>query len=161
MQPGMASKISIYDLNFSDFTTLLSSWGEPAYRAEQIWRGLYKQFYDSPDQFSNLPASLQHRLVEEFSTTDANGRNSFSLLYPETIQVSADGETQKTLFSTSAVNKINPSLIEAVLMRYDRRFTLCISTQVGCAMGCVFCATGQMGKTHIPLHTLLALRCTT
>ena len=148
MQPGMASKQSIYDLNFSDFTTLLSSWGEPAYRAEQIWRGLYKQFYDSPDQFSNLPASLQHRLVEEFSTTDANGRNSFSLLYPETIQVSADGETQKTLFSTSAVNKINPSLIEAVLMRYDRRFTLCISTQVGCAMGCVFCATGQMGFTR-------------
>jgi 23S rRNA (adenine2503-C2)-methyltransferase len=53
---------------------------------------------------------------------------------------SSDGETVKTLFTTW-----DSKSVEAVLMKYDQRRTLCISTQAGCAMGCVFCATGQMG----------------
>ena len=58
---------------------------------------------------------------------------------------SSDGETRKTLFRLP-----DQLAIEAVLMRYERRRTLCISTQAGCAMGCVFCATGQMGfRRHL------------
>ena len=65
---------------------------------------------------------------------------SFSSLIPGQTLHSIDHETVKTLFHLPEGNAI-----EAVLMTYDVRRTLCISTQAGCAMGCVFCATGQMG----------------
>jgi 23S rRNA (adenine2503-C2)-methyltransferase len=61
-------------------------------------------------------------------------------MLPETSKTSLDGHTVKMLFRLD-----DQKAIEAVLMRYDRRNTLCISTQAGCGMGCVFCATGQMG----------------
>ena len=64
----------------------------------------------------------------------------FSHLALETVLDSSDGETRKSLFRLP-----DNQPIEAVLMRYKQRRTLCISTQAGCAMGCVFCATGQMG----------------
>ena len=74
-------------------------------------------------------------------------RLNFSPLTVKLFQDSSDGQTRKTLFELH-----DGHLIEAVLMRYDPntnsgkgRRTLCISTQAGCAMGCVFCATGQMG----------------
>ena len=67
-------------------------------------------------------------------------RPSFSRLQPVQKLESSDGETIKTLFSLGDGRQV-----EAVLMRYAKRRTLCISTQAGCAMGCVFCATGQMG----------------
>jgi 23S rRNA (adenine2503-C2)-methyltransferase len=128
----------IYDLNLLDLTTLLESWGEPSYRARQLWQGLYQHFYASPDQFTNLPKSLREKLSAYFR---------FDLLRPKRYLDSSDAQTRKTLFELHDGN-----LVEAVLMRYDPathkgrgRRTLCISTQAGCAMGCVFCATGQMG----------------
>ena len=121
----------IYDLGLPELTEILRSWDEPDYRAEQIWQGLYKQFYDSPTQFSNLPKSLREKLAHEF-----NYEGIRPVRYLET----KDGLTRKTLFRLPDRN-----MIEAVLMRYDKRRTLCISSQAGCAMGCVFCATGQMG----------------
>jgi len=121
----------IYDLDQTDLSQHLESWGQPAYRARQIWRGLYQNFWVRPEEFTNLPAALRLKLEEEFS---------FEALSPITILESSDGRTTKTLFRLK-----DEQAIEAVLMRYDRRCTLCISTQVGCAMGCVFCATGQMG----------------
>ena len=68
---------------------------------------------------------------------------SLTKLSPISVLRSNDGETVKTLFQLSEKKQI-----EAVLMRYNNRRTLCISTQAGCAMGCVFCATGQMGFQH-------------
>jgi len=69
----------------------------------------------------------------------------FEALRPLQTLESSDKQTQKTLFRLA-----DGKQIEAVLMRYARRRTLCISTQVGCAMGCTFCATGQMGfKRHL------------
>jgi 23S rRNA (adenine2503-C2)-methyltransferase len=140
----------IYDLDLHALTELLKSWGEPAYRAKQIWQGLYQHLYNSPDQFTNLSKSLRERMAEELT------------LFPFKVKTyldSSDGSTRKTLFELPDGN-----LIEAVLMRYGdpaddpqmatsetnrrgakNRRTLCISTQAGCAMGCVFCATGQMG----------------
>lgn len=127
---------TIYDLDLSDLESLLSSWGEPAYRAGQVWQGLYQHYYNSPEQFTAIPNALRLRLAQELN---------FSPLQPKLNLDSSDGQTRKTLFELS-----DGHLIETVLMRYDRRRTLCISTQAGCAMGCVFCATGQMGfKRHL------------
>ena len=148
----------IYDLDFPAITNLLKEWNEPAYRAKQIWQGLYQHLYNSPDQFTNLSKALREKLAENLS---------FSPFSVKVFQDSSDGFTRKTLFELPDKN-----LIEAVLMRYGdpadnpqiksnapdsmnlrgakNRRTLCISTQAGCAMGCVFCATGQMGfKRHL------------
>lgn len=121
----------IYDLDLAGLQDAVASWGEPAYRAKQIWQGLYHNLWAQPDQFSNLSRELRAKLAAEFT---------FQALSPDSVLRSSDSETVKTLF-TLADNKA----IEAVLMHYDVRRTLCISTQAGCAMGCVFCATGQMG----------------
>lgn len=138
-----------YDLDLPSLTNLLKEWNEPAYRARQIWEGLYQHLYDSADQFTTLSKSLRSRMAEHIS---------FSAFTPAVVQDSADGYTRKTLFRLDDSN-----LIEAVLMRYGdpadnpqiapsstgrgakNRRTLCISSQAGCAMGCVFCATGQNG----------------
>ena len=121
----------IYDLGLTELAEILSSWGESTFRVKQLWQGLYLQLWNSPEQFSNLPVTLRQKLTDNFL---------FSHLQPETTLPSKDGETIKTLFRLP-----DNQPIEAVLMRYQRRRTLCISTQAGCAMGCVFCATGQMG----------------
>jgi len=121
----------IYDLDLPEIVDILKSWGEPSYRAIQIWQGLYQKLYSSASQFSNLPKSLREKMDLEFG---------FSVIEPIRFLDSGDGQTYKTLFKLH-----DGHLVETVLMRYDKRRTLCISTQVGCAMGCVFCATGQMG----------------
>lgn len=125
------SKPLIYDLDLSDLEKMLQSWGEPAYRGRQIWQGLYQHLWNEVESFTSLPRGLREKLQATFS---------FSHLDPLTRLASSDGETRKTLFSLP-----DGQAVEAVLMRYSRRRTLCISTQAGCAMGCVFCATGQMG----------------
>jgi 23S rRNA (adenine2503-C2)-methyltransferase len=151
----------IYDLDINEITNLLKEWNEPAYRAKQIWQGLYQHFYDAPEQFTNLPKSLREKLAENFI---------FSPFKLKVYQDSSDGTTRKTLFELPDKN-----LIEAVLMRYGdpadnpqinasptgrgakNGRTLCISTQAGCAMGCVFCATGQMGfKRHLSSGEIIA-----
>jgi 23S rRNA (adenine2503-C2)-methyltransferase len=135
--------IPIYDLSFSELSSLIEEWNEPAYRARQIWQGLYAQYYISSEQFTNLPPSLHSRLMENMQ---------FQVLTPTKTLNSSDRRTTKTLFLLS-----DGKAIETVLMRYEKRNTLCISTQVGCAMGCVFCATGQMGfKRHLSSGEIIA-----
>lgn len=132
----MNEKRLVYDLSFAELQQALQVWGEPAYRAAQIWQGVYRSLWSSAAQFTNLPGRLRERLDAEFR---------FTGLRPSTTLTSQDGETTKTLFILS-----DEKAIEAVLMRYSKRNTLCISTQAGCAMGCTFCATGQMGfKRHL------------
>jgi 23S rRNA (adenine2503-C2)-methyltransferase len=121
----------IYDLSFDELDGTLRNWGEPAYRARQIWQGLYQHHYNSPEQFTSLPLDLRSRLEDSFT---------FSSLSPVLHTQSEDGETEKVLLRTAEDHHI-----ETVLMYYKKRRTVCISTQAGCAMGCVFCATGQMG----------------
>ncbi len=133
----------IFDLDLNDLKNLLASWDEPAYRAQQIWQGLYQNLWTEPEEFSNLPRNLREKLANELCWT---------ALVPQTILKSSDGETVKTLFRLPDEREI-----EAVLMRYESRRTLCISTQAGCAMGCVFCATGQMGfKRHLTSGEIVA-----
>lgn len=143
-------KLLIYDLDLSALTEILTSWGEPAYRAVQVWQGLYRNFWNDPEEFTVLPKSLRERLAAEFL---------FQPLTPTLKLDSRDRQTRKTLFRLP-----DGRHIEAVLMRYDNetyrarsRRTLCISTQAGCAMGCVFCATGQMGfQRHLTSGEIVA-----
>lgn len=132
------TKPLIYDLDLEELGATLKDWGEPKFRARQIWLGLYQSLWATPDEFSNLPKGLRQKLGDAFA---------FSNLEWVTTLNSTDGETQKTLFHLP-----DGRPIETVRMKYDAtpdsgrdRQTLCISTQSGCAMGCVFCATGQMG----------------
>jgi 23S rRNA (adenine2503-C2)-methyltransferase len=134
---------SIFDLGLSDLNTLVASWGGPPFRARQIWQGLYQQLWNSPDQFSDLPAPMRQKLASELA---------FETLLPDQSLASTDQQTVKTLFRLQ-----DGRAIEAVLMMYEKRRTLCISTQVGCAMGCVFCATGQMGfRRHLTSGEIVA-----
>jgi len=121
----------IYELDLKGFVEVVKEWGEPDYRAQQIWQGLYQKLWSKPEQFTSIPKSMRQKLGAQFS---------FSALTPEQTLASKDGETIKTLFRLP-----DQRAIEAVWMGYNKRDTLCISTQAGCAMGCVFCATGQMG----------------
>ena len=123
--------VDLFDLDREALEALLAEWGEPRFRATQVWGWLYDKGVRSFDEMTNLPASLRERLAEE---------TTLGTLEIDTEQVASDG-TIKRLYKLS-----DGQLIESVLMGYDdRRRTACISSQAGCAMGCVFCATGQMG----------------
>ena len=133
----------IYDHDLSSLEELASAWNVPAYRATQIWEGLYQHLYASWEDFTALPAALRSRLAAEFE---------ISPLVPVARLDSSDGQTHKTAFRLA-----DELQIEVVAMRYTRRVTLCISSQAGCAMGCVFCATGQMGfKRHLTSGEIVA-----
>ncbi len=137
------TKKLIYDLTLDELTHWVSKQGEPKYRAAQIWEGLYKQYYSDPASYSNLSKTLKKRLDQAFI---------FSPLMPSATLSSRDGNTGKTLFELSGGARI-----ETVLMRYTSRNSLCVSTQSGCAMGCTFCATGQMGFTrHLSSGEIIA-----
>ena len=121
----------IFDLNLSELTKRIEESGEPAYRGKQIWQMLYRQLFQSPDEFTNLPKDFRAKLEEEYC---------FIPLTVEKDLKSSDEQTNKLLFRLQ-----DDRMIESVLMRYRDRNTICISTQVGCPMNCAFCATGQMG----------------
>lgn len=127
----MTEKPLIYDLDREGLKNLLAEWKQPAFRVNQIWEGIYRNLKSAPEEWSNLPVVLKKLMAE---------RTEFSGLTPIDRLESSDRMTIKTLFKTR-----DGHAVEAVLMKYDERRTLCISTQAGCAMGCVFCATGQMG----------------
>jgi 23S rRNA (adenine2503-C2)-methyltransferase len=134
----LVNPINLLDLTKEELQTLLAKWGEPRYRADQIWNWLYRRFAANPEEMTDLPASLRARLAAE---------TRLDPLTPLARLDSSDGQTRKTLFVLPGYGSPlgNGAQIEAVLMRYNRRRTLCISTQAGCAMGCPFCATGQGG----------------
>jgi 23S rRNA (adenine2503-C2)-methyltransferase len=121
----------LFDLSLEQLTALITQWGEPAFRAKQVWGWTYQRMAGSFEDMTDLPKELRTRLKNEIR---------FSRLNTVVHQVSKDQSTEKFLFALADNKKI-----ESVLMRYDERNTACISTQAGCAMGCVFCATGQMG----------------
>jgi 23S rRNA (adenine2503-C2)-methyltransferase len=116
-----------YDLTRDELASLLV--GEPAYRTDQLWQAFYQRGTDLAD-VSNVPKDLRGRLAELLPLG----------LHPETRSVSDDGETVKWLWRLHDGHHI-----ETVLMHYDDRTTVCLSSQAGCAMGCGFCATGQSG----------------
>lgn len=100
--------------------------GEKSYRAEQIFKWLYKDKVRSFDEMTNLSLDLREKLKKEYSM------HNFNILEK---QVSKDG-TVKYLFDV-----LDENAIETVLMEYKHGKTICVSSQVGCKMGCKFCAS--------------------
>jgi len=135
--------IDLLNLERDELQTLLVNWGQPRFRADQLWNWLYVNLATRSEEMSNLPQGLRARLAAE---TRIGG------LTPAAQQESHDGETVKWLFDLPPLHaEGRPGRaegrfqIETVLMAYERRRTACISSQAGCGMGCTFCATGQMG----------------
>ncbi len=125
---------NLYDLSLGDVRKVFEELGEPGYRADQLWQGLYQKGWTRADQFSTLPRSLRDRLGQKYV---------IGCLRQERVLISSDGLTRKYLYRLP-----DGSAIETVLMEYSQRQTACISSQVGCAMGCSFCATGNMGLSR-------------
>jgi len=120
-----------YDLTRERLAELLGGWGQPRYRVDQVWDGIYKRLAD-PSELTELPISLRTRLADAAELAPA--------LTPVAETTADDGETVKWLFALG-----DGARIETVLMHYPTRSTVCISSQAGCAMACGFCATGQAG----------------
>ena len=130
-----SSRINLYGLRDDEMASLLKDWGQPKFRAKQLRSWLYGDAaVGNVDDMHNLPKALRHKLLEHATLGEMRIAHQ---------QESKDG-TRKRLWRCH-----DDALIESVLMPYsDKRRTACISSQVGCAMGCTFCATGQMGFTR-------------
>ncbi len=140
---GDAARVSLYDYTRAELAALLSSWGFKPVHADRIWHHLYWKGEYTWDGVGELPAALRTRLLEEIELDPLPvARETHS----------SDGFTRKYLLALRDGRKI-----ETVLMRYSGRVTACVSSQAGCAMGCVFCATGQMGfARHLTAGEIVA-----
>ena len=143
----------LLDESLAEIEARLAAWGEPSYRARQVARWALREGATSFDAMTNLPHALRARLA-----------GTYTLEPPSELADTAadDGLTTKVLLGLAPQGI--PAFgvgdaVEAVRMDYDpdqpehaegtrRRSTVCVSTQAGCAMGCVFCATGQQGFTR-------------
>jgi 23S rRNA (adenine2503-C2)-methyltransferase len=121
----------LYDLTLAELESRVADLGHPAYRARQVWNWTYRQLARDYAAMRNVPAALRDEL-QFVAPMDA--------LEPVRTVTADDGETIKTLYRTR-----DGELLETVLMLYPDRATVCVSCQVGCAVGCSFCATGLMG----------------
>ncbi|MDI7276399.1 MAG: 23S rRNA (adenine(2503)-C(2))-methyltransferase RlmN, partial [Anaerolineae bacterium] len=127
----MEQKRALSEVSKEELRALLADWGQPRYRADQIWHWLYVSLVSDPGQMRNLPTDLRARLAETFT---------ISSVRPLRTQRSQDSRTEKVLLALA-----DGQSIETVLMSYDGRLTVCVSSQVGCAVRCAFCATGVGG----------------
>lgn len=135
--------INLYDLTRPEVQALFADWEFSPVHAARLWRYLYWECESSFEAMPELPAKVRTRLIAE--TTIG--------VLPTALETdSSDGFTRKYLLRLHDAERI-----ETVLMRFTGRVTACISSQVGCAMGCVFCATGQMGYTrHLTTGEIVA-----
>ena len=140
---------SLYDLAFSSLEAELVAAGLAAVHARTLWRALYRGPGGDLRGRTDFPPPLR-RWMDACLTGGNREEDSgicgpgprFSSAIPEELadHTAADGQTRKFLLRLA-----DGQTVETVIMGYPGRFTACVSTQVGCAMGCVFCATGQMG----------------
>jgi len=133
----------LYGLTREEVFALVVSWGFSPVHAGRLWNYLYWELVDSFDAMVEVPPKVLVRLVAE---------TRLGVLPTALATDSSDGFTRKFLLALPDQRQI-----ETVLMRFTGRVTACISTQAGCAMGCVFCATGQMGFTrHLTAGEIVA-----
>jgi 23S rRNA (adenine2503-C2)-methyltransferase len=132
----------ILDLGAEDLGRWLDQQGEPSYRLTQVLQWVYQKRADSFDSMTNLSLDLRRRLAEAFTVS--------TLLEVER-RVSGDSQTRKLLFELPDGERI-----ESVSMCDYGRYTFCISTQAGCALGCRFCATGEAGfSRNVSAHEIV------
>lgn len=127
----MTSRRSLFSYDRAQLEELFGSWGCPRMHAARVLKYVYRQGVRSPREMSDLPAALRERLAAEVIAEELTTCSEFH---------SADGLTRKYLLGLA-----DGCRVETVLMLFRGRATACVSSQVGCAMGCVFCATAQMG----------------
>ena len=123
------SSARLHDLQFDHLQERLT--GEPKFRTAQIWIGAYQQLALSYEEISTLPIGLRQHLekILPFTACDIVDERR-----------TADGSTVKRLHRLD-----DGQTVESVVMLYPKRATVCVSSQVGCAVGCPFCATGRGG----------------
>lgn len=124
-------KVLIYDLTFEELVSYLKERGYKKYRADQVWHWLYKQKVSAFEEMNNLPQGLIEMLDMDYEL------KALDLVLKN---VSADG-TMKVLYGLK-----DEHLIESVLMKQHYGNSICVTTQVGCNIGCSFCASGQLAK---------------
>ncbi|CUP68223.1 23S rRNA (adenine(2503)-C(2))-methyltransferase [Clostridium baratii] len=124
---------NLLDFTLDEFSSWLKENGESAFRAKQVYSWIYKEVWNF-DDMRNLPKSLKEKLKE-----------NFKIVIPEIVEEfrSKDDDTRKLLLALEDGN-----LIECVIMKYKHGNTICISTQVGCRMGCKFCASTIDGRVR-------------
>jgi 23S rRNA (adenine2503-C2)-methyltransferase len=118
---------NIKSMNLSELTEFMIGLGEKPFRAKQLYEWIHKRQADSFDEMTNLSGKLRETLTD---------RANLTTLHTEAVQVSQLDGTRKYLFLLDDGN-----VIESVLMRYKHGNSVCISSQVGCRMGCRFCAS--------------------
>ncbi len=126
----MPEKENLIGCTRDEIAVLVRSCDMPGYTSKQLTEWLYTKKIASVDEMTNLSKAARDRLKESYV---------IGLSEPEKVQVSSDG-TKKYLFRVGSGR-----YVEAVYIPETDRSTLCISTQVGCQMGCVFCMTGKQG----------------
>jgi 23S rRNA (adenine2503-C2)-methyltransferase len=121
--------MNLVGANLQEIEDAITALNEPRYRARQIYAGIYRRLLRSWDQFTDLGKPLREKL-----------NAAFVLEYPQAqeVFVSRDG-TRRYLFEVAPGQKI-----ESVFIPEETRDTICISTQAGCALGCLFCVTGRL-----------------
>jgi 23S rRNA (adenine2503-C2)-methyltransferase len=122
---------TLLDLTLDELAEHLATLGSPKYRAQQIWHAAFVDLLPGYDAMSTLPSDLRTRLDKSLP---------FAPSEVDQEQISPDGATRKT-----ALRLADGETVEVVSMEYAGRATACVSSQVGCAVGCPFCATGQAG----------------
>ncbi len=147
--PHTTIKTDLLALSLPQLQAWLIEHGEPAFRAKQIYSWLFQQLVTDFAAMSNIPLALRTRLAEEASIGPMQVKSE---------QHSKDDRTRKILLALS-----DGKLVESVLMLYPSvgnstvRATVCVSSQAGCAYGCTFCATGQMGfDRHLSTGEIVA-----
>lgn len=123
----MSNKVDIKSMNLEELTTFVAELGQKAFRAKQIYQWMHEKHVDSFDEMTNLSKDLREALKE---------RAYLTALRAVEVQISKIDGTRKYLFELSDGN-----VIESVLMKYKHGNSVCISSQVGCRMGCRFCAS--------------------
>jgi 23S rRNA (adenine2503-C2)-methyltransferase len=134
--------VRLHELEFDRLETLLLELGGVSAQAPEVWNWLYQRRATEIAHMTTLEPELRERLASRAS-----------LYIPPVLarQESAEGETRKDLLQLG-----DGETVEVVLLRYRERRSGCISTQVGCACGCVFCATGQLGFVrHLSAEEIL------
>src|SRR5262249_20098548 len=134
---------NVKELSLDELAGWLSSRGEPPYRAKQIFQWLYRKGVDSFAAMSDLSKELRSLL-----------ERSFAISRPRVVRLArATDGTKKFLFELADGARIESVLIPAEVAD---RLTLCISSQVGCGMGCAFCATATLGlKGSLASHEIV------
>ena len=124
---AMEQKTDIKSLSFEQLKTLIAGYEVPSFRAKQVFEWLHVHLVTSFDEMKNLPAALREKLEADCEIRNVVKKN---------VLISGIDGTRKYLFELN-----DHQYIESVMMRYRHGNSVCVSSQVGCAMGCRFCAS--------------------